>query len=175
MGGNRVSKPRWFFNILVVWMLTGFWHGAAWNFILWGLFFAVLLVAEKLWLLKKLEKAKGVNHVYVLFFVLISFVIFNSTSFTVILENLGGMFGFSGAPIVSEEFVYYLRNYAVVLIAAVIGATPIPRKAVEALRKVRHGSEIVNILEIIMLAALLIAVTAYLVNGSFNPFLYFRF
>ena len=175
MGGNRVSKPRWFFNILVVWMLTGFWHGAAWNFIIWGLFFAVLLVTEKLWLLKKLEKTKIVNHIYVLFFVLISFVIFNSTSFATIFENLGGMFGFSGVPVVSAEFVYYLRNYAVILIAAVIGATPLPCKAVEAVRKTKHGESIINVLEVMMLAALLIAVTAYLVNGSFNPFLYFRF
>jgi alginate O-acetyltransferase complex protein AlgI len=80
MGGNRVSKARWFFNIFVVWMLTGFWHGAAWNFIIWGLFFAVLLVIEKLWLLNKLQKTKVINHIYVLFFVLISFVIFNATA-----------------------------------------------------------------------------------------------
>ena len=175
MGGNRVSKARWFFNIFVVWMLTGFWHGAAWNFIIWGLFFAVLLVIEKLWLLNKLQKTKVINHIYVLFFVLISFIIFNSTSFATILGNLGGMFGAGGIPFISEEFTYYLRNYAVVLIAAVIGATPLPCKAVDALRKVRYGNGIVNVLEVIMLAALLIVVTAYLVNGSFNPFLYFRF
>lgn len=175
LGGNRVPKWRWFFNIFVVWMLTGFWHGAAWNFIIWGLFFAVLLVIEKLWLLKHLEKAKGWNHVYVILLVLISFVIFNATDMAEALSYIGGMFGASGAPFVSAEFVYYLKSYGVTLLLAVIGATPLLKILVNRLATRETTQKIINLLEPVVLVILLLVITAYLVDGSFNPFLYFRF
>lgn len=175
LGGNRVPKWRWFLNIFVVWMLTGFWHGAAWNFIVWGLFFAVLLVIEKLWLLKHLEKAKGWNHVYVVFLVLISFVIFNATDMAEAFSYIGGMFGAGGAPIASTEFVYYLKSYGVTLLLAIIGATPLVKILVNRLAAKEATQKIVNLLEPVVLVILLIVMTAYLVDGSFNPFLYFRF
>ena len=175
LGGNRVSKARWFLNIFIVWMLTGFWHGAAWNFIVWGLFFAILLIIEKLWLLKHLKKSKVLSHIYVMFFVIISFVIFNAADMKEAFSYIGGMFGAGGIPFISEEWLYYLRSYGVVLIVAIIGATPLVKKLVLSVKKKSTGEKIMNIAEPIMLVALLLVITAYLVDGSFNPFLYFRF
>ena len=175
LGGNRVSKARWFLNIFIVWMLTGFWHGAAWNFIVWGLFFAILLIIEKLWLLKPLKKSKVLSHIYVMFFVIISFVIFNAADMKEAFSYIGGMFGAGGIPFISEEWLYYLRSYGVVLIVAIIGATPLVKKLVLSVKKKSTGEKIMNIAEPIMLGALLLVITAYLVDGSFNPFLYFRF
>ena len=175
LGGNRVPKWRWFFNISVVWMLTGFWHGASWNFIIWGLYFAVLLVIEKMWLLKPLEKTQIISRIYTLFFVLISFVIFNAADMGEAFAYIGGMFGAGGIPFVSAEFVYYLRSFAVVLVIAIIGATPLPKNLVLKLRRNEKAAKVLNVIEPIFLLGLLIVMTAYLVDGSFNPFLYFRF
>ena len=175
LGGNRVPKWRWFFNIFVVWMLTGFWHGAAWTFIIWGLYFAVLLVIEKLWLLKHLEKTQVISRIYTLFFVLISFVIFNAADMGEAFAYIGGMFGAGGIPLVSAEFVYYLRSFAVVLILAVIGATPLPKNLVLKLRENEKARKVLNGIEPVFLLGLMVLMTAYLVDGSFNPFLYFRF
>jgi len=175
MGGNRVSKPRWFFNIFVVWMLTGLWHGASWNFVFWGLFFAVFLVLEKLFLLKYLNKTKVLGHVYVLFLAVISFVIFNADGMSGAISDLSRMFGAGGLPLISDEAVYYLRSYLLVIVFAVIGATPLPKKLAEKARANAAAEKPLNILELSACAVLLLTVTAYLVDGSFNPFLYFRF
>lgn len=175
LGGNRVGKAKWLRNIFIVWLLTGFWHGAAWNFIVWGLLFAVLLVVEKLWLQKPLQKTKVLKHIYVLFFVILSFVIFNATDMRQALSDLGAMFGAGNIPFYSAEWSYYLRSYAVILGLAVLGATPLPQKLLAAVRRRKAGETLLNIAEPIVLAALLLVMTAYLVDGSFNPFLYFRF
>lgn len=175
MGGNRVKKLRWIFNIFVVWMLTGFWHGAAWNFVIWGLFFAVLLVIEKMFLLKYIEKSKILNHVYVLFMVLISFVIFNAANMKEAFQYIWGMLDFINIPLVSDEFFYYLKNFAVVLIIGIIGATPLLKNTVNKIKENSIGEKIIDILEPITLVVLMVVMTAFLVDGSFNPFLYFRF
>ena len=175
LGGNRVSKPRWFFNIFVVWMLTGFWHGAAWNFILWGLLFAILLVIEKLWLLKHLEASRVWSHLYILFFVMISFVLFNASTFTEACADIAALFGGGGLPLISSETIYYLRSYAVLLVVAVIGATPLPKKIATVFFGTRFGDAVGILLKPLILVVLLIWMTAYLVDGSFSPFLYFRF
>lgn len=175
LGGNRVSKARWFLNIFIVWMLTGFWHGAEWNFIVWGLFFAVLLIIEKLWLLKPLKKSKVLSHIYVMFFVIISFVIFNAADMKEAVAYIGGMFGAGGISFISEEWLYYLRSYGIVLIVAIIGATPLVKKLILSIKKKSMGEKIINIAEPVVLVALMLVITAYLVDGSFNPFLYFRF
>ena len=175
LGGNRCSKPRWFFNIFVVWLLTGFWHGAAWNFIIWGLFFGVFLVIEKLLLLKKLEKMKVLNHIYVIILVAISFVIFANDNFSDALTCLSGMFFMGGLPFVSHEQLYYLLSFAVILIVAVIGATPLPKKIISKIENKKVGNLIISIAEPIFLVVVTVLSTAYLVDGSFNPFLYFRF
>ena len=175
MGGNRVSKPRWFFNIFVVWFLTGFWHGAAWTFIVWGLYFAIFLISEKLLYLKYLEKSKVLSRVYLLVVVGISFVIFNATDMKEAVSYIGGMFGVGGVPLVSTEFFYYLKSFGVTLCIGLIGCTPIVKKTVEKIKEKSIGGKIIAVIEPIALIALLIVMTAYLVDGSFNPFLYFRF
>lgn len=174
LGGNRVSKPRQFLNILAVWLLTGFWHGAEWNFPVWGLYFAILLLIEKTWLLEKLKKSKVISHIYVMFLVVISFVIFNAGNMTEAFSDLAGMFGFAGLPALSTETLYYFRSYIVVIIIAVIGATPLPKKIFEKLSK-NSENKIMNVIEPVVCVILMIMITAYLVDGSFNPFLYFRF
>ncbi|MBQ2811995.1 MAG: MBOAT family protein, partial [Clostridia bacterium] len=175
LGGNRVSNGRWFFNIFVVWMLTGFWHGAAWNFIIWGLFFAVLLILEKLFLKKFLEKTKVIKRIYIALAVLISFVIFNATDMKEAFRYIGGMFGAGGIPLVSAEMLYYLKSYAVVLVIGIVGSTPVIKNTALRLSKGEKTGRVMNVLEPVAIAALLIVMTAYLVDGSFNPFLYFRF
>lgn len=175
MGGNRVSKPRWLFNILVVWMFTGFWHGAAWNFLIWGLYFAVLLVVEKLWLLKPLEKTKVFKHIYVLIFVMISFVIFDAEDMDSAIGYIKAMLGTENLPVISKEFIYYIRSYGVVLMIGAAAALPLPKKVFVALENTRVGKLAFTVLEPATLAILFIVCTAYLVDGSFNPFLYFRF
>lgn len=178
LGGNRVGKTRWFVNIFIVWMATGFWHGAAWNFILWGVLFAVLLIIEKKWLLEKLKKQKLWNHLYVLFFVIISFVIFDGESVEGAFYYLKGMFGFGAVPLISEEALYYLRSYGVLLLGGMVFATPGPKILLQKLTKGKYKEKADKILifaePLVMLGALIIC-TAFLVDGSFNPFLYFRF
>ena len=175
LGGNRVSKPRWVMNILSVWMLTGFWHGAEWNFILWGLYFAAVLLAEKVFLLKYLEKSKVLSHLYVLPIILVSFVLFNATSLSEAWKDISSMFGGGSLPLISAESLYYLRSYLVLFLIAIVGATPLPKLAVCALRKTKTGDLAVSIAAPVVLVLLLLLATAYLVDGSFNPFLYFRF
>lgn len=189
LGGNRVKKSRWFFNLFLVWMLTGFWHGAAWNFIIWGIYFAVLLLIEKQWLLTYLKKMKIWNHIYVLLAVVISFVIFDAVDMSSAVNTIGCMFGFGDVPFSSAESVYYLRSYSILIVLAVIGATPMLKKLVicasdevnsECVTHIGGNSSrwrqvLMAIAEPIVLILLLLLCTAYLADGSFNPFLYFRF
>lgn len=175
LGGNRCSKLAWFRNIFVVWMLTGLWHGADWNFVIWGLMFAVLLVFEKLVLLQYLKKAKVWNHIYVMFFVILSFVIFNAESLQMVKQDILGLFGALGQPIVSGEVWYELRNYGEILLLGILFATPLPKYIGKYLAEKKAGKAVLTVLEPVVLVGLLVIVTAYLVDGSYNPFLYFRF
>lgn len=176
MGGNRVSRLKWIRNIVVVWFLTGFWHGAQWNFIVWGLYFALLLTVEKVFIKGFLEKLpRLVGHLYMLFFTTISFVIFKADGLNESIENLKGMLGILNIPFSNNETVYYFRSYAFVLIIAAIGATPLVKRIIERLKNHKEARKIINMVEPVMLILLLLLVTAYLVDGSFNPFLYFRF
>ncbi len=173
LGGNRVSKLRWVFNILVVWMLTGLWHGAAWNFVLWGLLYAVFLLAEK-WL--PLDKLPDIlRRVYVLLIVMLGFVLFNAADLSQALSDVGGLFGFGGIPAVTEETLYYLRSYGVLFLLGFVGATPLVRDLATKLETGKRSANVIAVLEPIVLLAMLLVCTAYLVDGSFNPFLYFRF
>ena len=175
LGGNRVTKGRWIFNIFTVWFLTGFWHGAAWNFIIWGLYFVVFLLVEKFWLGKYIEKARVWNHIYVLFFIMISFIIFDASSMQEAGKNIAGLFGIGTIGFASMESIYYLKNYLLIFLAAIIGATPLPKKIFEKIIDVPAGRKVVNVVEPLLLAGLFLIITAFLVDGSFNPFLYFRF
>lgn len=175
LGGNRVSKAKWLRNIFVVWMLTGLWHGASWTFVFWGLGFAVLLVAEKLLYKERLENTHVLKHVYVLLFVTLSFVLFNASSVKEAASQIGAMFGADGLPLVSAESLYYAKSYAVTFLIAVIGATPLCKNVVSKLAESARGAQVLAILQPVWLVLLLAACTAFLVDGSFNPFLYFRF
>lgn len=175
LGGNRVSAPRHLLNILVVWMLTGFWHGAAWNFVIWGLYFAGLLILEKIWLLKSLEGKPVIGHFYVTAAVAVSFVIFDASDLQQAFSYLKAMFGGSGYPLLSSEFLYYFRSYLVVFVIALFGATPLPAKLRGRIRQTAAGEHVLTIAEPLALIALLLICTAFLVDGSYNPFLYFRF
>ncbi len=175
LGGNRKGRWRQLFNILVVWLLTGFWHGAAWNFILWGLLFAVLLTVEKLWLLRKLEKSRIVSRIYTLLFVLFGFVIFNAENVGQAVSDLGGMIGVGGLPLISDETLYNLRSFGIVLLAGGIGATPVVRNLAGKVSEHPAGDRILEFVEPVGLAVLMLVMTAYLVDGSFQAFLYFRF
>jgi alginate O-acetyltransferase complex protein AlgI len=176
MGGNRVPVLRWFLNVFVVWFLTGFWHGAQWNFILWGLYFAVLLILEKYVFKAFLEKAPAiVQRVYTLFAVTVSFVLFNADSLEESIRNLKGMFGLLNIPFSGIETVYYLRSYGIVLLIAAIGATRLAAKAFRRLKEKKAGKYVMTFAEPVFLLAMMLLVTGHLVDGSFNPFLYFRF
>ena len=173
LGGNRVSHVRHWVNIFVVWLLTGFWHGADWNFIIWGLMYGILLILEKEFLLGFLKKHKVFSHIYVLFTVMIGFVIFNSTDLGEIVKLLGCGFNFS--HFMSHECLFMIRNYLLIFIIGIIGATPLPKIIYNKMNKHHLVSKIFVVLEPVMLVLLMLFVTAYLVDGSFNPFLYFRF
>ena len=170
MGGNRVSRGRWVWNILTVWMLTGLWHGAAWNFVLWGLFFGIFLMIEK-WLpgLQKLPNA--LRHGYVMLAVIFSFVLFNANSLSQAAGDMAGMLGLGGLPLISAPAVYYLKSYGLLFLLGILGATPV----VKTLARKAADTKAACVLEPLVLAALLLVCTAYLVDGSFSPFLYFRF
>ena len=170
LGGNRVSKVRWVFNILTVWMLTGLWHGAAWNFVLWGLLFAALLLIEK-WV-PALQKLPNIlRHGYVLLIVVLSFVLFNAETLAQAKGDFAGMFGLAGLPLATAETWYYLRSYAVLFLLGFVGATPVVKNIGLRVGEKKLGA----IVEPLVLLALLLICTAYLVDGSFSPFLYFRF
>lgn len=174
LGGNRVGKIKWLRNILIVWFLTGLWHGAAWNFILWGVLYGVLLVIEKMGLLKVLEKIPSViSRAYVTLITIIGFIIFSGSSVSEILNNIGGIFGIGVSKFADLESLYCLKNYAAIFIIAIIGATPIMKNIVSKISK--KVSKLVNVIEPVFLTTLLIVCISYLVDGSFNPFLYFRF
>ena len=175
LGGSRVSLPRHLFNIFLVWMLTGFWHGAAWNFVIWGLYFALLLILEKIWLLEILKKSHVLNRIYVLTAAAISFVIFDATDMSQAFSYLKAMFGAGGYPLISAACSYYFRSYFVVLMIALLGATPIPKSFCRRLQQRKMGTAVMLFAEPLALSALLLICTAFLVDGSFNPFLYFRF
>lgn len=175
MGGNRVGKLRFLFNILTVWFLTGFWHGADWTFIIWGLYFAALLLCEKFTPKNIKNKVpKFVSHIYLIFVVLIGFVIFNANGISGAAEDLKGMLTAS-YPLSNGITLYYLRSYAILILAGIFGATPALRNICNKIRQNNIGNKIITAAEPVFVASVLILVTAYLIDGTYNPFLYFRF
>lgn len=174
LGGNRKGLKRQIFNLIIVWALTGIWHGASGNFLVWGLYFAFWLIMEKIWLLKLFKKmpekiGRFLGHFYTLLFVGIGWVFFTHT-------NLKEAFAYIGRLVCKGSFAsnaetwYWLRQYTVLLLVGVIGATSLPMKLAKSMQKYRN--EIINA---IFVAFLLILCTAFLVDASYNPFLYFRF
>ncbi|MGM9521448.1 MAG: MBOAT family O-acyltransferase [Oscillospiraceae bacterium] len=171
LGGNRTTKLKWLRNIAIVWMLTGLWHGAEWNFVLWGVYFGLFLIIEKLWLGKLLNKLPSIfRHLYVCLAVLLSFVIFNANGLSGALSDLGGLFGAGGLPFISGDTIYYLRSFSVILALGIIGCTPLPK-----LLWARAPEKLRTVCEPVFTGLVLTASTAFIISGSFNPFLYFRF
>ena len=171
LGGNRCSKPRWMFNLFVVWAATGIWHGANWTFLFWGLYFFALLMLEKFFLLKPLEKAPAiVGHVYTMFFVMVSWAIFAIEDLAHLSGYLKVMFGLGGVPLTNSWFGYYLTSYLPVLCLAAASSTPLGASVYH-----RLGQKAQYALCTALVAGGLLVCTAYLVAGTYNPFLYFNF
>jgi len=171
MGGNRVSKPRLFFNLFVVWAATGIWHGASWNFLVWGLYFAVLVILEKAFLGKLLEKLPAaIQHIYTLFLVLVSWAVFAVEDFGHLGAYLAAMFGGASGGLYNENVGYYFTSFLPMLIIGCMAATPLAAKLWAKL-----PVKVVKVILPVVLLAGLIFSTAYLVDATYNPFLYFRF
>lgn len=176
LGGNRTGTGKTIRNILIVWILTGLWHGASWNFVVWGLYFGVILIIEKFLLKKYLDKLPlFFKKVYTLFIVMISFIIFSSSSMKDAFIVIKGLFDFKNLAISNSFILYYLKGYFLILVLAVIGATPLLKNVVSKLKKNKILSYVINVFEIIFVLAILLIVTSMLIDNSYNPFLYFRF
>ena len=170
LGGNRVNVPRHILNIAVVWLLTGLWHGASWNFVIWGAYYGAILLIEKLVLARVLEKTpKAVRHIYTLFLVLIGWVIFAFEDINAVFAFLGVMFG--KAPLVSATAVETLIFNLPLLVILTIGSTPLLKRVYQLPRLKKVMPVIICVLAVLVL----LISTAYLVAGGYNPFLYFRF
>lgn len=174
LGGNRKGLAKQIRNILIVWFLTGAWHGASWNFILWGLYFGVILILEKMFLLKFLEKIPAIfRHIYTIFLVLISWLIFAFEDLGKIGEYFKALFNFNYSYSYNSEGIYYLKNYAIIIIIGIILSTPIITKL---LKKMETKNKLLpSLITSFIYIAIFIFSTSYLVSDSFNPFLYFRF
>ena len=176
LGGNRTGIGKTIRNILIVWILTGLWHGASWNFVVWGLYFGIILIIEKFLLKKYLDKLPlFLKKVYTLFIVMISFVIFSSSSMKDAFIVIKGLFDFKNLAISNSFILYYLKGYFLILVLAVIGATPLLKNVVSKLKKNKILSYVINVLEIVFVLVILLIVTSMLIDNSYNPFLYFRF
>lgn len=178
LGGNRKGKMKQIRNILVIWAVTGLWHGAAWNFVLWGVYYGILLVLEKfVWgnILSKLPKV--LQHLYTIFIVLVGFVIFVFDDFTYLGNFLKLMFGVNGNPIIDNTFLYYIMNYGIFLLTAIIFSAPLfpfLRNHFLAISN-KKGKVLVAGITAVTYIILLVLTTSYLVSNTYNPFLYFRF
>ena len=169
LGGNREGIKKQIRNILIVWSLTGLWHGANYNFLLWGLYYGVILLIEKFVLNNFLQKLpRFIKHVYTLFLVMIGWLIFNSESITFFLNYLGNLFNFNKYVFIDKEFMFYILNYGIILIIGIIFSMPITKK-------IKKTNKLFNIFLTVGYIILFIVCTAYLVSDSYNPFLYFRF
>ncbi len=171
LGGNRRGKARQYLNLFIVWAATGIWHGASWNFLLWGLYFFVLLVMEKAFLLKALDKApRWVSHVYALFFIVVGWAIFGVEELGALGNYLAAMFGMGAGGICRAADGYYLMNYAVMLPILAIASTPLGAKLTK-----RVPEKALRVAVPVLMVCALVLCTAYLVDATYNPFLYFRF
>ena len=173
LGGNRKGKFRKYFNIFVVWFLTGLWHGASWNFILWGLYFGTILVIEKRFFLKFFEKHKIIGNMVTNILVVIGFVFFYNEKN--ILDIFIKMFTGKGISFTNVSTNYYLLNYFVLLIISFIACTPLLKNIINKCKKNKNLNIVISIVEPIVLIGLLVLSTAFIVDASSNSFLYFRF
>ncbi len=179
LGGNRVKFSRQILNIFIVWFLTGFWHGASWNFIVWGLYFAVLLIIEKNVLLKYLNKCSSpISHLYAIVLILIGWVFFRSDNMSNAIGYIGAMFDFSKIATPSNLSFYLIREYSFEWILAIIFAIPtsmfLNKKVIEYNKNV-YTDVFVNVVKFAFVLTCFLLSIIYLLNSTFNPFIYFRF
>lgn len=183
LGGSRKGRGKMIRNIMVVWMVTGIWHGASMNFILWGIYYGVLIVVEKLWLKKYLDKIPSVfTHAYTLFLVMMGWIIFAFDNIKTGLTYLGSMFFVNNNKLVDDESMYLIITQAVLFVAVIIGSTSVPKRISERLQGVKRTQEIsekepviMSVVAPVILMVLFVICISCLVNDSYNPFLYFRF
>ena len=177
LGGNRVGIWKHIRNILVVWMLTGIWHGASWNFVLWGLYYGILLLIEKFVLGKYLKKLPGVfQHIYCMFFVMLGWNLFVFDDMSAGISFARALFGTYGAGFCSRETLYLLYNNAVLMVLLILGSTQLPARAGNWIcAKLRGKETILTIVKNVFYVGIFLLSVAWLVDASYNPFLYFRF
>ncbi|WP_338506312.1 MBOAT family O-acyltransferase [Turicibacter sp. KK003] len=176
LGGNRKGKKRMYLNLFIVWMLTGLWHGASWNFVLWGLYFGILIIIEKAFLLFWLSRApRWMRHVYTIILLLIGWGLFAFEDFHQLINYLTVLFGLRNATWVNQETLYYLSQNIILFVLLTIASTPMIRLIGQKLFNSPYGSVIKAFIVPMICLLILIASTAYLVDSSYNPFLYFRF
>ena len=175
LGGNRKGMPRTLFNLAVVWGLTGLWHGASWNFILWGLYFGVLIIIEKLFLGKYLEKIPAVLSIlYTFVLVVFGWVLFDTNTLTDAFGYFAAMFG-GGKVFADSLSLFQLKNYAALFVLCALFSVELPVKIMAKIRRKASAANVVDVAAPIIQIAIMLICTAYLVDASYNPFLYFRF
>lgn len=174
LGGSRCIKLKFYRNLFIVWFLTGLWHGASWNFILWGLYFGIIIALEKAFLLKVLKKLpKVLSHIYSLLLILVGWVLFYFESLPKSINYLKAMFGLTPIEVINSKSIYLLYNYAILLFIAALASTPITHKLIDYVKKRWEGFYYFTSTAVIIIIMFLS--TAYLVDATYNPFLYFRF
>ncbi|MEL7565807.1 MAG: MBOAT family O-acyltransferase [Dehalobacterium sp.] len=174
LGGSRAGKWKMICNLFIVWFLTGLWHGASWNFVLWGLYFETIILIEKLFLQKSMPRwPKALRHIYLLLFVVIGWVFFEFTNLTAGLSFLGIMFGVGGNELIDNPAIVKLKSYAYLYIVCIIAASPGPKKLALLLKRI-HGN-LYRLAVSVYYCVLIFFVTAYMVASTYNPFIYFRF
>lgn len=186
LGGNRAGLKKQIRNIAIVWLLTGIWHGASWNFLLWGVYFGIFLILEKFLWLDFLKKHKIFSHVYTIVLVWIGWALFAFDDMGEVTRYVKAMFGLAGAGFVNTETLYLLYSFALMLVILILASTPYPRlflsKGLTLLEKKKTegaklsvGGTVSTLLQLAFVAVVFLISTAYLVDATYNPFLYFRF
>ena len=175
MGGNRVKPARHIFNLLVVWFITGMWHGASYNFILWGVYYGVLIILEKYIYGKYLEKSHVISRIYFFFVTVFGFIIFDTENLSQVFSKFGELFGVGTTALYDTSSLFYASSYLFTLVIALVCAMPIGKKLWAKLCEKEKSRAVFTCLGYAACFAMLIVSTAYLIDGSYNPFLYFRF
>ena len=175
MGGNRVKPARHIFNLLVVWFITGMWHGASYNFILWGVYYGVLIILEKYIYGKYLEKSHVISRIYFFFVTVFGFIIFDTENLSQVFSKFGELFGVGTTALYDTSSLFYVSSYLFTLVIAFVCAMPIGKKLRAKLCEKEKSRAVFTCLGYAACFAMLIVSTAYLIDGSYNPFLYFRF
>ena len=174
LGGNRKGMARTIFNLAVTWFLTGVWHGASWNFILWGKLYGVVIILEQLFLGKLLDKIPDIfGHIYTMLLVILGWVLFDTADLPTAGAYIAKMFGFGGGAFIDSTAMYQIATYGITFIICIIGCTNLPKLAVEALKK--KSAVLVNYGGIAVMTSMFLICAAYLVDQTYNPFLYFNF